>query len=286
MARPCVARWSVKRANVKAASMYQTSGVEHLMLRARMGIRAHPTLTKRKTWKVSHIGTQSCGCAGQTVRPSPHSISQTSVGKLGELDGYLTFHFPLFIGSQVKPFPRSHRRSLAQSKIGERGWRRGRASIPLVNLSKRILCGIGRDPRFVVATTRKHSPGDAGELVGERDRQQIAVREALRSLLDPWPQGAHCRGGTPLDDDVGGLDKEGAEVLVAALGDPPELGAIAGRLLLRDEAEPGGEVASLLEAGTGTDGGHDGARDDRADTGHGHEALTGCIVLGEAFYLG
>jgi hypothetical protein len=52
------------------------------MLRARMGIRAHPTLTKRKTSKLSHNGTQSCGCAGQTVRPSPHSISQTSAGKL------------------------------------------------------------------------------------------------------------------------------------------------------------------------------------------------------------
>src|SRR5215813_5330687 len=284
MARPCVARRSVKRANVKAASMYQTSGVEHLMLRARMGIRAHPTLTKRKTSKVSHIGPQSCGCAGQTVRPSPHSISQTSVGKL--LKGSIFDLSLSFIGSQVKPFPRSHRRSLAQSKIGERGWRRGRASIPLVNLSERMLCGIRCDPRFVVATTRKHGPGDAGELVGERDRQQIAVREALRSLLDPRPQGGHCRGGTPLDDDVGGLDKEGAEVLVAALGDPPELGAIAGRLLLRDEAEPGGEVASLLEAGTGTDGGHYSARDDRADTRHGHEALTGCIVLGEALDFG
>jgi len=51
------------------------------MVRARMGIRAHPTLTKRKT-STGHHGTQSRGCAGQTVRPSPHSISQTSVGKL------------------------------------------------------------------------------------------------------------------------------------------------------------------------------------------------------------
>ena len=51
------------------------------MLRARMGIRAHPALTSGKTSK-GHLGTQSCGCAGQTVRPSPHSISQTSVGKL------------------------------------------------------------------------------------------------------------------------------------------------------------------------------------------------------------
>src|SRR5262245_32270229 len=99
MARPCVARRSVKRANVKAASMYQTSGVEHLMLRARMGIRAHPTLTKRKTSKVSHIGTQSLGCAGQAVRPSPHSISQTSVGKL--LNRSIFDPFTFFYSSRV-----------------------------------------------------------------------------------------------------------------------------------------------------------------------------------------
>ena len=51
------------------------------MLRARMGIRAHPTLTTLKA-SSGQSGTQSRGCAGQTVRPSPHSISQTSVGKL------------------------------------------------------------------------------------------------------------------------------------------------------------------------------------------------------------
>jgi hypothetical protein len=51
------------------------------MLRARMGIRAHPTLTKSKASK-GQTGTQSRGCAGQSVRPSPHAISQTSVGKL------------------------------------------------------------------------------------------------------------------------------------------------------------------------------------------------------------
>src|SRR6201993_5159981 len=64
--------------NVRAATMYQASNVEHL-LRAIMGIRAHPRLTSGKTSK-GHHGTQSLGCAGQTVRPSLHSISQTSVG--------------------------------------------------------------------------------------------------------------------------------------------------------------------------------------------------------------
>jgi hypothetical protein len=51
------------------------------MLPAIMGIRAHPRLAKRKTSE-GHLGTQSHGCAGQTVRPSLHSISQTSAGKL------------------------------------------------------------------------------------------------------------------------------------------------------------------------------------------------------------
>ena len=41
-------------------------------LLAIMDIRAHPGLTSGKT-SVGHLGTQSCGCAGQTVRPSPSS---------------------------------------------------------------------------------------------------------------------------------------------------------------------------------------------------------------------
>ena len=43
--------------------MYQASEVEQL-LRAIMGIRAHPRLTRRKTSK-GHLGTQSHGCAGR-----------------------------------------------------------------------------------------------------------------------------------------------------------------------------------------------------------------------------
>jgi len=64
--------------------MYQASNVEHL-LRAIMGIRAHPRLTSGKT-SLGHHGTQSLGCAGQTVRPSLHSISQASAGKLSILN--------------------------------------------------------------------------------------------------------------------------------------------------------------------------------------------------------
>ena len=87
----------------------------------------------------------------------------------------------------------------------------------MVNLSERVLWAIGCDPWFVVAATGKHGPGDARELVGECNGEQIAMRQALGSLLDPGPQGAHCRGGSSLENDVGGLDEEGAQILVAAL---------------------------------------------------------------------
>ena len=47
----------------------------------------YPRASRLTTGKTSkgHFGTQSRGCAGQTVRPSHHSISQTSVGKLSML---------------------------------------------------------------------------------------------------------------------------------------------------------------------------------------------------------
>src|SRR5262249_61492851 len=61
-----------------------------IVLRARMGIRAHPGLTSGET-SLGHHGTQSLGCAGQTVRPSPHSISQSSVGTHEQTSSVLTF---------------------------------------------------------------------------------------------------------------------------------------------------------------------------------------------------
>jgi hypothetical protein len=61
------------------------------------------------------------------------------------------------------------------------------ASIPLANLSEPISSGIDCAPWLVITTSREHCPDDAGELVGKRDRQQIAMREALGGLFDPRP---------------------------------------------------------------------------------------------------
>ena len=63
--------------------MYQASEVEQFA----PGHHGYPRASRLTSGKTSkgHFGTQSRGCAGQTVRPSLHSISQTSAGKLSIL---------------------------------------------------------------------------------------------------------------------------------------------------------------------------------------------------------
>jgi len=60
--------------------MYQASEVEQFA----PGHHGYPRASRLTSGKTSkgHHGTQSLGCAGQTVRPSLHSISQTSAGKV------------------------------------------------------------------------------------------------------------------------------------------------------------------------------------------------------------
>src|SRR6266567_559633 len=113
-------------------------------------------LTNGKASK-GQIGTQSPGCAGQTVRPSLHSTSQTSAGKLSVL---------------------SYSVSVLMFDV------RGVAGIPLVDPSELLSRGISGGPRLIGTAAGENGPGDAGELVGECDRQHVAV-EPLRCLLDP-----------------------------------------------------------------------------------------------------
>src|SRR5262245_65419155 len=148
-----------------------------------MGIRAHPRLTSGKTSKAImapsllvapgrpfvHLFIPSRRPRRVSCRYSSYSVSVLMLRQSGH----------------VKPSPRSHRRSLAPG--GERGWRRGMAGIPLVNLSEPGSRDIGDDPRLIGAAARENRPNDAGELVGERDRQQVAVQPP-RCLLDPRPQ--------------------------------------------------------------------------------------------------
>jgi hypothetical protein len=56
----------------------------------------------------------------------------------------------------------------------------------LVNLSEQILGGIRHDPWFVVAAAREHSPGDARELVGERDSERWIRSFEQNFCVDKW----------------------------------------------------------------------------------------------------
>ena len=73
----------------------------------------------------------------------------------------------------------------------------------MVDLSE-PLSGMDGDPRLISATAREYRPGDARELVGERDRQHVALKP-LRGLLDPGPKTLPCRPWPPFKDDVRGL---------------------------------------------------------------------------------
>src|ERR1700731_4664894 len=94
----------------------------------------------------------------------------------------------------------------------------------------------------------ENRPGDAGKLVGERDRQHIVVQTFFGSLdpgLEPiavpmlWPD--------PDQYDPGCLHEQRAQIAIAA---------------------PGGEVAAFGECSTVADRGDRRTRDDRPDAGH------------------
>ena len=90
------------------------------------------------------------------------------------------------------------------------------------------------------------SPGDARELVGERDRQHVVV-QALRCRRDPGLETMALPSSGPEQHGAGGLEEQRAQVLIPSFGNLAEDGAIAGGDLLRDEAKPGAEVAAPLE---------------------------------------
>src|SRR5258707_15583806 len=90
-----------------------------MLLRASMGIRAHPRLTSGKA-SVDHYGTQSRWLR----RADRSSISSFHLADLGgeAVEPTELLNFTFYISwDHVKPSPRSYRRSLARSdRIGER----------------------------------------------------------------------------------------------------------------------------------------------------------------------
>src|SRR5215813_3250415 len=107
------------------------------------------------------------------------------------------------------------------------------------------LGGAGDQPCLEAATTSQNAPSDAGELVGERDRQHIVVQSSFGSL-DPGFEPVALPALRLDQDHPGGLNEQRAQVAIAALGYLAQDRAIPRRDLLRDKAQPSGEVAALL----------------------------------------
>ena len=75
------------------------------------------------------------------------------------------------------------------------------------------------------------------------------------------------------------MDQLSAQILVAALADPQELRLAAGGELLRNQTQPGSEIAAALEAFRLTDDGYNSRRHDRADAGDRRQSTSLFVLL-------
>src|ERR1700693_5836894 len=101
-------------------------------------------------------------------------------------------------------------------------------------------------PCLETPATGKNAPGDARQLVGERDGEHVVVQPLLGRLepgLEPMPLPA-----LGLDQhNPRRLDEQDAQVAIATLRYLAEDCAIPSRDLLGDEPQPSGEVAAFGE---------------------------------------
>src|SRR3977135_701382 len=131
-----------------------------------------------------------------------------------------------------------------------------------------------------VAAAMENAPCDAGDLVGERNRQLEAI-EPPRCSLDPGFEAVLLPALRAQENSAGGLHEQHPQVAIAALGDGPEDGGPARRHLSRYETEPSTKISALGEHVAPTDRGDGCSRDDRTNARHRHEALGSVILLGQ-----
>src|SRR6195256_1092949 len=134
------------------------------------------------------------------------------------------------------------------------------------------------------ASFSQHCPGDAGKLVSERDRQHVVVQPPLGGF-DPGFEPITFPVLYPDQHNPCRLHKQNAQVAIAAPRDFAEDRAVSRRDLLGHQSEPGAEVAAFGEYLSSADRGHHGARNDRPDARHRHQARTCLILTGQCFDL-
>jgi hypothetical protein len=135
------------------------------------------------------FGSPVFACAGKTDPPSRLILSQTSAGnRLWDyvIDRSLSCAVPLFVPRAVPSSRPAHRRSRrAQARSRPAVTLTSRLALPLPGRaltapstargsSRSGDCIIG-PAHLELASLGQHRPGDAGKLVGERDRQHVVV---------------------------------------------------------------------------------------------------------------
>jgi hypothetical protein len=137
----------------------------------------------------------------------------------------------------------------------------------------------GADASSIVSAARQYRPRDAGEPVGQRNCRDILVCPTVEIIQ---PSSDAMRGPVAVQPEAAGtVDEHTPQIGVSALRDASESGLAARRHLLRDEAEPGGEVSPARESGPIGHGGDHRRCHKRADTGHRHQPAAGLIFAGK-----
>src|SRR5215813_4364530 len=128
------------------------------------------------------------------------------------------------------------------------------------------------------------APSNAGELVGERDGEDV-VMQPLLGRLEPRLE-AVALPALRLDQyNPRGLNEQNTQVAIAAFRYLAEDSAVSGRDLFRYQPKPGAEVAAFRERISSADRGHHSTRDDRPNAGHGHQPLAALVLPCQRFDL-
>ena len=114
---------------------------------------------------------------------------------------------------------------------------------------------LGCDGSVLVAAG-EHSPGDAGQLVGHGNYDDVLVRSGVECIE---PRSNRCSVALDMQYRRSrAMNQDPAQVRVAPFTDAKQLRLTTGRVLTGHDAEPGCELSPLAERSTVTDGSHDG----------------------------
>lgn len=136
----------------------------------------------------------------------------------------------------------------------------------------------------VVCAFAKDGPCDSSHLVGQCDNGDVAMA-SCRKASQPFAESGrlslhlHHYGSSA-------VKHHASQILVAQLADAEQPCLAAGRVLSRNEPQPGCQVSSLSEADAVADGRNQCRRDDRSEPRNLHQALASIVLLGDAGKLG